>query len=39
MVRGHHADVVSEAVARYLKWPFYHHNGTPEAILSTPERH
>lgn len=25
MVRGHHAAVVEEAVARYLRWPIYRH--------------
>jgi L-fucose isomerase-like protein len=25
MVRGNHADVVEEAVSRYLKWDIYHH--------------
>ena len=25
MVRGHHAEAVHEAVARYLQWPIYHH--------------
>lgn len=25
MVRGHHADVVEEAVSRYLEWPIYRH--------------
>ena len=25
MMRGSHADVVEEAVARYLKWDIYHH--------------
>ena len=25
MVRGNHADVVNEAVSRYLKWEVYHH--------------
>lgn len=25
MVRGSHADVVDEAVSRYLKWDIYHH--------------
>ena len=25
MVRGNHADVVDEAVSRYLKWNVYHH--------------
>jgi L-fucose isomerase-like protein len=25
MVRGSHADVVDEAVSRYLKWDVYHH--------------
>jgi hypothetical protein len=25
MVRGHHAQAVHEAVARYLQWPIYHH--------------
>jgi L-fucose isomerase-like protein len=38
MVRGHHADVVQEAVARYLKWPFYHHDAPPEATLTWPHR-
>jgi L-fucose isomerase-like protein len=31
MVRGHHADVVAEAVTRYLKWPMYHHGAEAEA--------
>ncbi|MDR3373104.1 MAG: fucose isomerase [Ancalomicrobiaceae bacterium] len=30
MVRGLYADVVNEAAYRYLGWPIYHHNGTPE---------
>ncbi|MBC7476729.1 MAG: fucose isomerase [Pseudorhodobacter sp.] len=34
MVRGHHADVVNEAVTRYLKWPHYHHNAPVEAKLT-----
>ena len=38
MVRGHHADVVNEAVFRYLGWPLYHHGGTPEPQLSFPNR-
>lgn len=38
MVRGHHADVVQEAVQRYLRWPFYHHGGTPEPTLTHPTR-
>lgn len=38
MVRGNHADVVAEAVNRYLKWPNYHHNAIPEATLSFPAR-
>jgi L-fucose isomerase-like protein len=25
MVRGHHAEAVHEAIARYLQWPIYHH--------------
>ena len=25
MVRGHHAEAVHEAVARYLEWPIYRH--------------
>ena len=25
MVRGHHAEAVHEAVARYLQWPIYYH--------------
>ncbi len=38
MVRGHHADVVAEAVTRYLNWPFYHHNAIPEPALTLPRR-
>ena len=38
MVRGHHADVVAEAVTRYLKWPMYHHGAEAEAQLSYPNR-
>ena len=34
MVRGHHADVVAEAVTRYLNWPFYHHGQPPEPTLT-----
>ena len=30
MVRGHHADVVAEAVTRYLNWPMYHHGAALE---------
>ncbi|MEO6298334.1 MAG: fucose isomerase, partial [Paracoccaceae bacterium] len=33
MVRGHHADVVAEAMTRYLQWPIYHHGAEPEAQL------
>ena len=38
MVRGHHADVVAEAVTRYLGWPIYHHGAIPEPQLFTPNR-
>ncbi|MBU2532177.1 MAG: fucose isomerase [Alphaproteobacteria bacterium] len=38
MVRGHHADIVNEAVTRYLGWPLYHHGGTPEPQLFFPNR-
>ena len=38
MVRGHHADVVAEAVTRYLNWPFYRHNAIPEPALTLPRR-
>lgn len=38
MVRGHHADVVNEAVTRYLGWPIYHHGGEPEPQLFIPNR-
>ncbi len=38
MVRGHYANVVNEAVYRYLGWPIYHHGGTPEPQLSFPNR-
>ena len=33
MVRGHHADVVAEAVTRYLNWPMYHHGVEAEVRL------
>jgi L-fucose isomerase-like protein len=39
MVRGHHADVVQEAIGRYLKWPHYHHNAPVEPKLTMPERY
>jgi L-fucose isomerase-like protein len=29
MVRGHHADVLNEAVSRYLDWPTYFHSADP----------
>ncbi|MBB4124528.1 fucose isomerase [Martelella radicis] len=32
MVRGHHGDVVEEAITRYLKWPLYRHGGESEAL-------
>lgn len=38
MVRGHHADIVQEAVHRYLKWPNYHHEAEPEPALAYPTR-
>ena len=38
MVRGNHADVVAEAVTRYLGWPIYQHGGTPEPQLFIPNR-
>ncbi len=38
MVRGHHADVVNEAVTRYLGWPIYHHGGEVEPQLFHPHR-
>ncbi|MGV8950657.1 MAG: L-fucose/L-arabinose isomerase family protein [Cypionkella sp.] len=38
MVRGHHADVVEEAVTRYLGWPYYHHNAPQPASLILPDR-
>lgn len=38
MVRGLHADVVEEAVVRYLGWPIYHHGGEPEPQLFHPRR-
>ena len=34
MVRGHHADVVAEAVTRYLRWPIYHHGAEVEPTLN-----
>lgn len=38
MVRGHHAAALNEAVTQYLRWPLYHHGGTPEPQLSVPTR-
>lgn len=38
MVRGHHAAIVEEAVARYLGWPIYHHGAEPEPRLQRPGR-
>lgn len=38
MVRGHHADVVSEAAYRYLGWPIYHHNAPTEPQFSVPQK-
>ena len=38
MVRGHHADVVNEAVTRYLGWPIYHHGAEPEPQFYQPRR-
>ena len=29
MVRGHHAEVINEAVTRYLDWPIYRHEAEP----------
>lgn len=29
MVRGHHGDVVDEAITRYLRWPIYRHLAAP----------
>ena len=29
MVRGHHADVLNEAISRYLDWPTYFHAADP----------
>lgn len=37
MVRGHHADVLFEAVHRYLGWPIYHHDAPPEPQFSIPQ--
>lgn len=38
MVRGNHADVVNEAVTRYLGWPLYAHNIEQEPALTLPRR-
>jgi L-fucose isomerase-like protein len=38
MVRGNYADVVNEAITRYLGWPIYHHGAEPEAQLFHPNR-
>ncbi len=34
MVRGHHAEAVYEAVARYLQWPIYHHEHDSTGVSS-----
>ncbi len=34
MVRGHHADIVNEALTRYLRWPLYHHGAQAEPVLN-----
>ncbi|WP_237151862.1 L-fucose/L-arabinose isomerase family protein [Oryzibacter oryziterrae] len=34
MVRGTHAEIVKEAVYRYMKWPMYHHGGVVEPKLT-----
>jgi hypothetical protein len=31
-VRGHHAEVLDEAVTRYLQWPTYRHQAVPETV-------
>jgi len=36
MVRGLHADVVNEAVGRYLNWPTYRHEGQAGAAARSP---
>jgi L-fucose isomerase-like protein len=36
MVRGHHAEAVHEAIARYLQWPIYHHEHNSTLVLSEP---
>ncbi|MFV0358271.1 L-fucose/L-arabinose isomerase family protein [Tropicimonas sp.] len=36
MVRGHHADVVNEAVTRYLRWPIYNHGAPAVPTLTLP---
>ena len=36
MVRGNHADVVDEAVTRYLGWPIYHHGAALKPALTSP---
>nr|WP_321462966.1 fucose isomerase [uncultured Cohaesibacter sp.] len=38
MVRGNHADVVTEAVSRYMKWPLYNHDTPPVPTLAWPAR-
>ena len=38
MVRGHHADVLNEALVRYLGWPIYNHDTPPEPQLFHPRR-
>ena len=38
MVRGHHADVVAEAVTRYMRWPLYNHDAPVAPALTWPAR-
>ena len=38
MVRGQHAEIVAEAVTRYMKWPLYHHGGPVVPQFTMPNR-
>lgn len=38
MVRGSHAEIIDEAVTRYLKWPIYHHGAEVEPGLTYPTK-
>ncbi|SDM01650.1 hypothetical protein [Aliiruegeria lutimaris] len=38
MVRGHHAEIVAEALTRYMRWPLYNHDTPAVPTLTWPAR-